>query len=197
MIDVLEIRDFLSPADCQALRDELRQAGGRPAALLGQEGSGKVHPQVRKVTRSRVPFSTCERLTRLFMERRDRLERHFGIPLGSCEEPQFLRYETGDFFVAHQDGNTPLIYDQSRFRKISVVLFLSAQSDEPVPETYGGGSLVLHGHYSGPSLQQPVIASPGTLVAFHAETTHEVTPVTHGERFTIVSWFQGSEGPGV
>jgi SM-20-related protein len=32
--------------------------------------------------------------------------------------------------------------------------------------------------------------APGTLVAYRAETTHEVTPVTHGERFTIVSWFR-------
>ena len=31
---------------------------------------------------------------------------------------------------------------------------------------------------------------PGTLVAFRSETTHEVTPVTHGERYSIVSWFR-------
>jgi SM-20-related protein len=127
------------------------------------------------------------------MNRKQELERHFGVPLGQCEEPQFLRYETGDFFVPHQDGNTPLIHDQSRFRKISVVLFLNAQSEEPSPGAYGGGSLVLHGHYSGPSLCVPVVPAPGTLVAFRAETTHEVTPVTHGERFTIVSWYRGAQ----
>jgi hypothetical protein len=27
----------------------------------------------------------------------------------------------------------------------------------------------------------------GTLVAFRAETTREVTPVTHGERYSIIS----------
>ena len=191
MIDLLEINDFLDAAECEALRAELREVGGGPAALLGQNGAGEVRPQVRKVTRSKVPPATCERVTRLLMARREELERHFGLSLGECEEPQFLRYETGDFFVAHQDGNTPLIHDQSRFRKISVVLFLSAQSDDPLPGTYGGGSLVLHGHYSGPPLRVPVAASPGALVAFRAETTHEVTPVTHGERFTIVSWYHG------
>jgi len=28
------------------------------------------------------------------------------------------------------------------------------------------------------------------LVAFRSETTHEVTPVTHGERYSIASWFR-------
>jgi predicted 2-oxoglutarate/Fe(II)-dependent dioxygenase YbiX len=71
-----------------------------------------------------------------------------------------------------------------------VVVFLSAQSEERSPDTYGGGSFVFHGPYSGPSLRVPIAPAPGTLVAFRAETTHEVTPVTHGERFTIVSWYR-------
>jgi predicted 2-oxoglutarate/Fe(II)-dependent dioxygenase YbiX len=33
-------------------------------------------------------------------------------------------------------------------------------------------------------------AAPGTLVAYRAETTHEVTPLTHGERFTVATWFR-------
>ena len=192
MIDLLEIRDFLDEAACEALRAELREAAGDAATVRSQDGKGLVYAQARKTTRLTVPPATGERVTRLLMERKDALERHFGLALGDCEEPQFLRYETGDFFVPHQDGNTPLIYDKSRFRKISVVLFLSRQSENPTPETYGGGSLVLHGHYSGPELRVPVAAAPGTLAAFWAETTHEVTPVTHGERFTIVSWFHGA-----
>jgi predicted 2-oxoglutarate/Fe(II)-dependent dioxygenase YbiX len=33
-------------------------------------------------------------------------------------------------------------------------------------------------------------AAPGSLVAFRAETTHEVTTVTHGVRYTIATWFR-------
>ncbi len=193
MIDLLEITDFLDAAACGALRDELREGGGAPAALLSQGEQGLVSQQVRRVTRAAMPPATCERVTQLLMDRKPALERHFGLALGDCEEPQFLRYETGDFFVPHQDGNTPLIHDKSRFRKVSAVIFLSPQSEGPSPGTYGGGSLVLHGPYSGPPLQVSVAAAPGTLVAFRAETTHEVTPVTHGERFTIVSWFRSRE----
>jgi SM-20-related protein len=190
MIDLMEIVDFFDAAACRELRAELRQVGGGPATLLGRSAATAVDPLVRRATRAAIPAGTRERVTRLLMERKRAIEQHFGLQLGECEEPQFLRYETGDFFVAHQDGNTPLVFDQSRFRKISVVIFLSAQSEEPSPGTYSGGSFVLHGPYTGPALRVPIAPAPGTLVAFRAETTHEVAPVTRGERFTIVSWYR-------
>ena len=186
MIDYLEIPHVLDAAACAALRDELRAASGSAAALL----SGEVRPLVRRVTRVAVPEALQARLTALLMAQKKALAQHFGLALSTCEPPQFLRYQEGDFFVPHQDGNTPLIHDDSRFRKVSVVLFLSPQAEKPAPDAYGGGALVLHGPYMGPPLQVTMPNAPGTLVAYRAETTHEVTPVTHGERFTIVSWFR-------
>jgi SM-20-related protein len=187
MIDVLEIKALLGESACVALRAQLRAAAGAAASLLGAD---QPRPLVRRVTRLKIPPALCTDVTALLMAQKERLERHFAVALATCEEPQFLRYETGDFFVPHQDGNTPLIHDDSRFRRVSAVLFLSASSPEPTGETYGGGDLILHGPYGGPALRVPVRAQPGTLVAFRAETTHEVTPVTHGERFTIVSWYR-------
>jgi SM-20-related protein len=186
MIDFLEIPHVLDEPTCAALRAELRQAGGSAAALL----SGEVRTMIRKVTRVAAASATCEWVTQLIMAQKEAIERHFDVALAECEAPQFLRYQEGDYFVPHQDGNTPLIHDESRFRKISVVLFLSPQSDEPSPGTYSGGALLLHGPYTGPTLRVTMPNAPGTLVAYRAETTHEVTPVTHGERFTIASWFR-------
>ena len=54
---------------------------------------------------------------RLLLNLKETIEEHFGINVGECEEPQFLRYRTGDFFVAHQDGNTPLIFDDQDYVK--------------------------------------------------------------------------------
>jgi 2-oxoglutarate-Fe(II)-dependent oxygenase superfamily protein len=34
-----------------------------------------------------------------------------------------------------------------------------------------------------------VDAEPGTVVAFSSEMRHGVLPVSHGERFTVVTWF--------
>jgi predicted 2-oxoglutarate/Fe(II)-dependent dioxygenase YbiX len=137
-----------------------------------------------------VPAETQAHVRLQLRERKTEIEEHFGITLSECEEPQFLRYQQGDFFVAHQDGNTPLIFDHTRHRRVSVVIFLNSQSTEPHPDTYGGGELVFHGRYDDPDFRLPAAPEPGTLVAFPAETTHEVVPLTHGERYTIVSWYR-------
>jgi SM-20-related protein len=169
---------------------EMQLASGGPAAVYGIDEAGAVDSYVRKVTRVVVSPESRERVMRQLIEHKGAIEEHFGITFSECEEPQFLRYKAGDFFVAHQDGNTPLILDQSRLRRVSVVIFLSRQSSEPAPNAYGGGALTFHGPYSNPSVRIPVAADPGTLVAFRAEMTHEVVPVTHGERYTIVSWYR-------
>jgi SM-20-related protein len=191
MIDLLEVPNFLGAEACAALRAEMRAAGGYPATVSG----GNYTPQLRRTTHAAVPSATGEGVIRLLVARKDAIERHFALTLTDCEDPHFLHYQVGDFFVAHQDGNT----DEggaTRFRKISAVIFLSAQSDEPLPDTYGGGSLVLHGPPVSPLLRVPLAPVPGTLVAFRSEITHEVTPVTRGERFTIVSWYRDGNGTG-
>lgn len=190
MIETFEAKSFLDAAECAALRAELRQAAGSQATVLGRDAGADVRPLVRRSTRMRVPARMAQQITARLMQQKDALEQRFGHALSSCEPPQFLRYLPGDFFVAHQDGNTPLIHDESRFRKVSAVIFLSAFSEGSAPESYGGGALVLHGPWPGPELRVPLTPAPGTLICFRAETTHEVLPVTHGERFTIVSWYR-------
>lgn len=187
MVDLLVIKDFLDARTREELVVELRWAGGGPATVYGQAAAGAVNPRVRRVARIVVSPETRERVMQRLLDGKGKIEEHFGITLSKCEEPQFLRYETGDFSVAHQDGNTPLIYDQTRFRKVSIVLFLSPQAEEPAPDTYVGGALLVHEPYPNSDLHIPVVAEPGTLVAFRAETTHEITPVLHGVRYTIVS----------
>jgi len=81
------------------------------------------------------------------------------------------------------------VFDDSRFRRVSAVIFVTPKSEQPAEGAYGGGELVFHGPWPA-NERLSADAQPGTLVAFRAETTHEVTPVTHGERYTIVSWFR-------
>jgi SM-20-related protein len=190
MIDLLEIENFLDDDTRAALVAELHRAGGAPATVLSANAGGMVQTAVRKTTRVPVSPETRELVRQRLMERKAEIEAHFGVAVTECEEPQFLRYEVGDYFVPHQDGNTPMVWDDSRFRRISCVIFLSERAEAPAPDTYGGGELVFHGPYNGPQLRVPAAARPGSLVTFRAETTHEVTPVTHGVRFTIASWFR-------
>ena len=187
-MDLLQIDDFLDAAACERLRAELRESAGAAATVHGTDAA--VQPLVRRTTRAAMPPAVRDRVTALLLARKDALARHFGVTLTTCEEPQFLRYGPGDYFVAHQDGNTPIIFDDSRFRRVSAIIFLSTSSPEPLPGTYGGGVLTFHDPVFGSPRRLPLTPPPGTFVAFRAETTHEVTPVTHGERFTIVSWYR-------
>jgi SM-20-related protein len=190
MDDLLLISDFLDAATREEILSEMRLAGGDPATVYGREEGGAVESRVRRVTRLVISPKMRERVVRQLLDGRRAVEKHFGLSLGECEEPQFLRYQTGDFFVAHQDGNTPLIFDQTRLRKISIVIFLNRQAEEQAPGTYGGGALVFHGRYPDIDRRVPLAADPGALIAFRSETTHEVTPLMHGERYTIVSWYR-------
>ncbi|HZG43567.1 MAG TPA: 2OG-Fe(II) oxygenase [Longimicrobium sp.] len=196
MIDLLEIPGFVLDDERDELLAELRAVPGAAATVLNEDMAGRVQQNVRKTTRLPVSPETRDRVKEWLMEAKEVLEARFGVALGECEDPQFLRYEEGDFFVPHQDGNTPLVHDASRFRRVSTVIFLNERCDEPREGAYGGGPLVLHGDYrTDPGRRVEAPADPGTLVAFRSETTHEVTPVTHGVRYTIACFFRAADAP--
>ena len=85
---------------------------------------------------------TADLIIQKLLTCKEAVEKHFDVTLNECEEPQFLRYRVGDFFVAHQDGNTGLMLLDSEKRRISTVIFLSRESESPEPDAYCGGSLV-------------------------------------------------------
>lgn len=158
------------------------------AALTYGKGEGSVDERIRRAIQVSPSAQTLAYVTRRLEEERQNLENHFGIALNGCEQPQFLCYREGDFFVAHQDGNTGLVnLDTDRTRRVSITIFLNDQSAEPRSNSYDGGSLVFSDWRTGS--RHEVTAVTGTLVAFRAETTHEVTPVTRGERYAIVTWY--------
>jgi predicted 2-oxoglutarate/Fe(II)-dependent dioxygenase YbiX len=187
------VRDFLDPQQCAAVRDEARAAAGHPAPVYIEGAEGNVHENVRKTSSLEVSAATVANVERRLRELREEIGGHFDLSLNGCEPPQFLRYGEGDFFVRHQDGDTDQIeFDHLRVRKVSVVIFLNGGADEPSDETFGGGELLIYraGEETGAGpLVFPIPGEPGLLVAFRSDTVHEVTPVTRGERFTVVSWF--------
>ena len=188
---LLLVRDFFDARECAALVAELRAAGGGAATVYGRGEAGAVDERVRRAARLAPSRETVEFVTRRLTEIKDRVEEHFGVRLAGCEEPQFLRYREGDFFVAHQDGNTGMLRSEQEERLVSVVVFLSRQRDERGAGDYGGGSLVFTDWRPGSNRGEfRLPGEPGTLAAFRAETTHEVTPVTSGERLTIACWYK-------
>ena len=187
----LFIKSFLSALQCEEMIRALATAPNVSAAVYGVSESGIVDDRVRKVRRLTPADEVVSQVNEQLLELRDAVGEHFGIKLTTCEEPEFLRYQPGDFFVAHQDGNTGLLLsEREQRRKISVIVFLNSQSDPCESGTYSGGSLVFSDHHPARQPRQFSLGGEaGILVAFPAETTHEVTPVIAGERYSIVSWY--------
>jgi SM-20-related protein len=180
---------FFDKQFCRDIINDLRMSQATPAPVYGTTTDACiVDNHVRKVMRvipsNRVLQVVTERLT----DELGPVNAHFQLSLTTCEDPQFLRYRTGDFFVAHQDGNTGLIKSEREDRrKISVVIFLNDPSGSDEDGGYAGGELHFTDWRQHKSFS--MTGEQGTLVAFPAETTHEVAVVTRGERFSIVSWY--------
>jgi SM-20-related protein len=186
--DLYLLERFLDPDICRELIAEMRRSPSAPAVTYGQGGPGSINERVRKVESLMPSRETVEHVTRRLIDNSQKVGARFGISLSSCEEPQFLRYRVGDFFVAHQDGNTGLVrLDTDRSRRISISIFLNREADAPEADGYRGGSLVFSDWRRDKEFR--LTGETGTLVAFRSETTHEVIPVTHGERYAIVSWY--------
>lgn len=184
--DLFVVPQFFERRLCDAIAAELKAVAGSAATVYGTASSGTIDEMVRRTVRVKPSPETVELIIQKLLACKDAVEKHFAVTLNECEEPQFLRYRVGDFFVAHQDGNTGLMLLDSEKRRISTVVFLSRESESPEPGAFCGGSLVFSDLRH--SFRMP--AEPGTLVAFRSETTHEVTPVTHGERYSIASWYR-------
>lgn len=172
----------------------MHSAWGGPATIYTPGATSPVDESLRKTTRLMLSEETVAFVRQRLLGHKTAVEEHFRVSLVGCEDPQFLRYEAGDFFVAHQDGNSlALEYDHLRIRRVSVVIFLTSQADAPAPGTYCGGSLVFFDPDVNPERKElgfSLRGEAGTFVAFRAETIHEVTPVTHGERHSVVCWYR-------
>jgi SM-20-related protein len=164
----------------------------KAATIHGYRDSAHVYDRIRKATRLELPPALMESVSKRLLDHKRTFEQHFSLSLHDCENPQFLRYNVGDFFVAHQDGNTGLLrLSSDAERKVSVVIFLNGQSEHADSGTYSGGSLKFSDYSAEPPYDEfELPVSPGMLVAFRSELTHEVTPVTRGQRYSIVSWYR-------
>ena len=107
-------------------------------------------------------------------------EKFFNFDLSLIEYLQFTYYSSKEdgCYKAHIDSRTS---DLPHNRKLSFVVQLSD------PSEYEGGQFKLHNYYD------PVVINKnkGLVVMFPSYTLHEVTPVTKGERYSLVGWVHG------
>lgn len=186
--DLYTVKNCFDAETCRELIAEMRNSATSPALTYGK-GDAAIDDRVRRVKQVHTSPQSVALIRRWLEEQREFIAGHFGVSLTHFEEPQFLWYRVGDFFVAHQDGNTGMLnLESDRTRRVSVTVFLNSQREEKSSDTYTGGSLVFSDWRTG--ARQEVPGEAGMLIAFRSELTHEVLPVTRGERYAIVSWYR-------
>ena len=107
----------------------------------------------------------------------------FGFDINYLPDIQYTKYtaEKNGKYDWHCDTfwANPTAYD----RKLSIVIQLSDPAD------YEGGDFEIDSQY--PQLPADQIKAKGTVMVFPSFLNHRVTPVTKGERRSLVSWIQG------
>ncbi|MGH7849476.1 MAG: 2OG-Fe(II) oxygenase [Thermodesulfobacteriota bacterium] len=185
-------KSFLDADLCAGIRAEMSSAGGNPSSVVKSDERLLDEKYRRTVTKD-VSDETRALLTEKLTGAKAELEAYFGVELSHPQEPQFLFYREGDFFQVHVDrGTDPKNPEAVRERKVSAIIFFNNETDEPGDETYTGGSLIIYGILKDPRFESRGFKVPGAagmLLAFRSDLFHEVTPVTSGSRYTVVSWF--------
>lgn len=192
-VGLFAVEHFLETDVCRELRAAIR-AGHARAGTVGTRGSEQVVDRsYRSVNWVSVDGATVSLVRKRLLAVKAAVEAHYRLAFHDCETPQFLAYGIGDHYKAHRDSAAhEAATEVSKARRVSSVIFLNEPSEKASENSYGGGALTFFGLFddpSGKSLGIPLDAEEGLLVTFPSETLHSVAPVTHGERYTIASWY--------
>jgi SM-20-related protein len=186
------VNGFFDAEWCARVRAELRAAECKPAPVYSGNQEG-VDRSIRSTNVVDVNPATGAMVHARLAALQPTLESHFRVPLQGLEDIQCLGYRAGDCFRPHRDVNRrPDAPAYMQRRRVSLVLHINGESNSSDDAGYGGGSLTFYGLLQDSRWADygiPLHGEGGLLVAFRSDVLHEVTPVTHGERFTFITWF--------
>ena len=185
--------NFLDRETCESLKARMRAGQHERAKVYEREGGYALNEARRSTMRVNVDEGVASSIRVRLLAKCEEFTRRFVVEVVDCQEPTFLVYKPGDFFEPHRDytesRNAP---ETIRQRRVSAVVFLGDEASNGVEGEYEGGSLAFYGLLKDPRCEHvgiPLRGKAGMLVAFRSDVFHQVSPVTKGERFTIVSWY--------
>ncbi len=188
-------RGFLDEATCERVLHEMDDAPTADAMVAKPDIAAMLDEHTRRSCCAIVGKQTQELVTQRLVEVAPRVAAYFNGSVAVAEAPNFLVYRRGDFFAAHRDvSDRDYMPAYIRRRRLGVVLFLNRQTPRPQPGSFCGGALTfyrLHTRTGEEVVRVGVRAEPGLLVAFPSHVVHEVRPVLHGRRYSIVSFYSG------
>jgi len=142
---------------------------------------------VRRASHIEVPPVFFEIIDAYLDEQRGAIGAFFNWELNGREGVNLLRYERGGFYKPHVDRADLPAWPPAAHRTITVVLFLESSREAESAGGFSGGVLRLFPEDHNAPVD--IIPKRGMLVAFPADTVHEVLPVLDGHRDTVVDWF--------
>lgn len=180
---VLAFPTFLSPDECESLRNYATTADTQPSMVGQRDGQSVLKEDFRKGSFTLLGDHEPLILDRLWSVARE-VEHQYGVSLSTIDRPKLLVYREGDFFRTHRDRTEGTAHKEIQGRLVSAVMFLDGE------DSFGGGELVFYRTDSGRILSESVVIEAGLMVTFPADVVHEVTPVERGVRRTIATWYR-------
>jgi len=140
---------------------------------------------VRRAYHVEVPAAIFELIDECLDAQRDAIAAFFDHPLESREGVSLLRYEAGGFYKPHVDRADLPAWPPAAQRAFTVILFLESAREAEADGGFNGGVLRL---LPDGAAAMDIVPKRGLLVAFPADTVHEVLLVTDGHRDAVVDW---------
>lgn len=151
-----------------------------PALVGGETDQDSFKKDIRDAQIYAIPLDdSTEPLYRKIMLISQVVNKDYRFDIDGIPHPlQLIHYKDGGHYSWHCDNN----FMKFNRRKISVVVTLSD------PSTFEGGDLILNTDGRKFTMDK----EQGMVVTFPSFILHKVTPVTKGERWSLVSWIEGS-----
>jgi predicted 2-oxoglutarate/Fe(II)-dependent dioxygenase YbiX len=175
----------MDAATCRRVQAAMDVGVREPTEVIDDQMT--VVEDVRRAAQIEVPPAIFELIDGHLDAQRAAIAAFFDAPLDGREGVSLLRYEPGGFYKPHIDRADLPAWPPAARRALTIVLFLESCREADPDGGFAGGILRLFPE--GMDTPIEILPRRGMLVAFPADTLHEVSPVTDGHRDAIVDWF--------
>ena len=174
----------MDDATCRRVQAAMDVGVREPSEVIEDEMA--LVEDVRRASHIEVPQAIFELIDVHLDDQREAIATFFDWPLQGREGVNLLRYEAGGFYKPHLDRADLPAWPPAAQRAFTVILFLDSAREAEPSGGFSGGVLRL---LPGGAASIDIVPRRGLLVAFPADTIHEVLLVTDGHRDTVVDWF--------
>ena len=106
------------------------------------------------------------------------INKNYGYDILSINETRLLKYDVGGKYDWHQD----VLWGPKEHRKFTYIIQLTDKND------YEGGDFEFR---DGKNVDLFNAKEKGTIIVFPSLLYHRITPLTKGNRYSIVGWVVG------